>query len=125
MRNKITEKIKSLSRYIIVFIAILLIFSLVKNLIKISEIKKSIVREQQRIERLKAENRRLNDELAKTQSSEFIEKQLRDNLGLAKSGEIVLVLPDEDTLRKLAPQIPEEEETLPDPNWKRWLKLFF
>ncbi len=125
MKNKITEKLRGFSRYIIALVAILLIFSLVRNLIKISEVRKSIAREQGRVEKLKAENRRLSEELAKTQSDEFIEKQLRDNLGLAKAGEIVLVLPDEETLRKLAPQIPEEEVVLPDPNWKKWLKLFF
>ncbi len=125
MKNKITEKLRGFTRYAVALVAILLIFSLVRNLIKISEVRKSITREQERVEKLKAENQRLKDELAKTQSDEFIEKQLRDNLGLAKAGEIVLVLPDEETLRKLAPQIPEEEEVLPDPNWKKWLKLFF
>ena len=33
-------------------------------------------------------------------SDEFIEKQLRDKLGLAKKGEIILILPDEETLKK-------------------------
>ncbi|MDP3994252.1 MAG: hypothetical protein Q8P91_00270, partial [bacterium] len=55
---------------------------------------------------------------------EYIEKQLRDKLGLSKEGETIVVLPDADTLRKLVPPIPGEEEILPDPNWKKWLKLF-
>jgi hypothetical protein len=42
-----------------------------------------------------------------------------------KEGEVIVVLPDEDILRKLAPLLPTEENTLPEPNWKKWEKLFF
>ncbi len=38
---------------------------------------------------------------------------------------IVVVLPDTATLEKLAPEVPVEQETLPDPNWKKWWNLFF
>ena len=43
---------------------------------------------------------------------------------MAKEGEIVVILPDEHILRKLAPDREIEEEVLPDPNWKKWMKLF-
>ena len=43
---------------------------------------------------------------------------------MAKEGEIVVILPDPETVRKFAPSIYTEEEPLPDPNWKKWLKLF-
>ncbi len=43
---------------------------------------------------------------------------------MAKEGEIIIVLPDEEILGTLAPNLEEEEEALPDPNWKKWLKLF-
>ena len=67
----------------------------------------------------------MEQRLAEVKGEEYIEKQLRDNLGLAKEGEIVVVLPDEEILRKIAPSVPEEEDILPDPTWKKWLKLFF
>ena len=80
---------------------------------------------QKKVEDLKNEEVRLQENLDRVKSNEYIEKELRDKLGLAKEGEIVLVLPDEETLKKYAPDLDEEEEILPDPNWKKWLKLFF
>ena len=62
--------------------------------------------------------------MEKVQSDIYIEKQMRDKLGLAKEEEVVIIMPDEEILRKLAPTYPEEEQTLPDPNWKKWAQLF-
>lgn len=77
-----------------------------------------------RVEKLQKENEELQLKIEEAKKQEYIEKQLRDKLGLSKEGEIIVVLPDADTLRKLVPPIPEEEEILPDPNWKKWLKVF-
>ena len=41
-----------------------------------------------------------------------------------KDGETIVVLPEEETLRKMAPRFEREEEVLPDPTWKKWVKLF-
>ncbi len=120
----IREKLGVYWGYLIIFVSFLLILSLVKNIIKTGEVRKEIAKEKDKVERLKTENERLKRETQEVESQAFIEKQLRDKLGLARKGEVVLVLPDEETLQKLAPQIPQEEETLPDPNWKRWLNLF-
>ncbi len=68
----------------------------------------------------------LAQELQTVKSEEFLEKGARDKLGLAKKGDIVLILPEESVLRSLSPreETSSEEEFLPDPNWKKWLKLF-
>ena len=76
------------------------------------------------MEKMKAENAALEAQIAQTQGSAFIEKQIRDKLGLAKTGEAIVVLPDAEILKKLAPQIPVEENSLPDSNWRKWMKLF-
>lgn len=127
-KNKLLERIYELFGklfgYILVFISILLIISLVRNIKKVKEAQSRIDKVRERVEKLKKENEELSKQAEAIQAEEFIEKQLRDKLGLAKPGEIVLVLPDAETLRKLSPQIPEEEETLPDPNWRKWLHLF-
>jgi hypothetical protein len=79
---------------------------------------------QEQVDKLKEENQRLEEKIKEVRNIEFVEKQLRDKLGLAKEGEIVIVLPEDEVLRKLAPKIEEEEEVLPDPNWKKWMQLF-
>jgi cell division protein FtsB len=119
------EKLKNYLGYFLAFVGLLLIISLVRNILKISEVKNKIEKERNRVENFKKENEELERKLTETSGVEFIEKQLRDKLGLAKEGEIVVVLPDEKVLEQLVPKVPEEEETLPDPIWKKWLKLFF
>lgn len=99
--------------------------SLVKSYQKGARTKAVIEREKERIEELKKENAKLEEDLLRVKSAEYVEKQLRDKLGLARTGEIVLVLPDAETLKKLAPRLEEEEDILPDPPWRRWMNLFF
>jgi cell division protein FtsB len=98
--------------------------SLLSGISRMKNVNSRIDREEEKVEKLKKENEDLQRELEFVQSEEYIEKQLRDNLGLAKEGETVVILPDEDIVRKFAPRNDKEEEILPDPNWKKWMKLF-
>lgn len=99
--------------------------SLIRNVVRISKVKKEIRLAEVRVEKLKEQNEELKGRLGEVQSQAFVEKQLRDKLGLAKEGETVLVLPEDEVLRRLAPDTPDEEETLPPANWEKWYKLFF
>jgi hypothetical protein len=74
---------------------------------------------------MQAETAQLEEQIAVAEGSNFIEKQIRNKLGLVKPGEAIVVLPDAEILKKMAPQIIAEEDVLPDPNWKKWEKLFF
>jgi len=112
-------------RYIFIALFLVLSISLIRNVIKISQAGKVVGEASLRVEILKEENLKLQERLSEVQGEAYVEKELRDKLGLAKEGETVLVLPEEDIVRSLAPKLTEEEETLPDPNWKKWLKLFF
>jgi len=111
-------------RLIFIVVFLVLSISLIRNIIKISQAGKRIDQENLKVENLKEENIELKKRLEEVQSEEYIEKELRDKLGLAKEGETILVLPEEDIVRSLAPELTEEEETLPDPNWKKWARLF-
>lgn len=99
--------------------------SLIKSVRRSNEAKQLIEKTKIKLQKAKEENQRLENQLQFTQSEQFLEEQFRNKLGLAKEGEIILVLPDEETLKKLAPIIPEEEEVKPQPNWKKWMNLFF
>jgi cell division protein FtsB len=123
--EKLKEKLRVYSNYLLVFIFLLMLVSLIRNVLRVVESNKRIGKAQDQVEKLKKENEELEEKLAVTRSEGYIEKQLRDKLGLAKEGEIVIVLPDEKILETLAPKLEEEEETLPDPNWKKWLKMFY
>jgi len=126
--NKIIENVKIKAKTLLGLaswvLALLLLISTIKNIGRVRNIEGAVQREKDTVEKMKEENARLEEQIAQTQGSAFIEKQIRDKLGLAKSGEAIVVLPDVEILRKLAPQIPVEENTLPDPNWKKWIHLF-
>jgi cell division protein FtsB/cell division protein DivIC len=103
----------------------LLLVSTVRNIQRVAGIRSQVEAEKQKVEKMQADNTKLEEQVAEAQGSDFIEKQIRDKLGLVKPGEAIVVLPDADTLRKLAPQETIEEDTLPDLNWRKWEEMFF
>jgi cell division protein FtsB len=115
------KKLIGMATWILVFF---LLISTIKNIGRVGSINSTVQKEKEKIEKMREENTQLEAEIAQTQGEAFIEKQIRDRLGFAKEGESIVILPDSEILRKLAPQIALEENTLPDPNWKKWLKLF-
>lgn len=117
-------KFKRLLGYATWFLVAALLVSTVKNVNRVIGIREQVREEQERVEKMQADNAKLQTQIAEAQGSDFIEKQIRDKLGLSKEGEAIVVLPDESIVRSFAPTITTSEETLPDPNWKKWLKLF-
>jgi cell division protein FtsB len=111
--------------YAIWGLIIILSLSVVQNVSRNAQISDQIQSEKAKLAKIQEDNNKLTQELAQTQSPDFIEKEVRDELGLGKAGEAMVVLPDDDTLRKLAPPVVTETDTLPDPNWLKWKKLFF
>jgi cell division protein FtsB len=122
--ENVKTKAKKLLGVAIWVLVLLLLISTIKNIGRVRSINIAVQKEKDKVEKMKEENARLEAQIAQTQGEAFIEKQIRDKLGLAKAGEAIVVLPDPEILRKLAPQMPVEESTLPDPNWKKWIKLF-
>jgi len=125
LMQEIKQRLRVYSGYLLILIIFLLIVSLTRSILRTTDAQKKIEKKKQDIVKLEEENRILREKLGVITSEEFTEKQLRDKLGLAKEGEIVVVLPDEETLKKLAPELQKEEELLPDPYWRKWFNLFF
>ena len=123
--TKIKTEFKAYLNIVYIIISLLMLASLARNIIKVRGAKERLKEKEDRIEKIRRENEELSQKAETFKSDEFIEKQLRDKLGLAKEGEMIVVLPDKETIKKFAPNDEKEEEILPDPNWKKWLKLFF
>lgn len=117
--------IGKLGIYAIWGLIIILSLSLIRNISRDKQINAQIQAEKSKLAKIQAYNKKLESDLAQAQNPNFIEKAVRDKLGLGKAGEAMVVLPDDEVLRKLAPQMPAEVDTLPDPNWVKWKKLFF
>lgn len=103
---------------------VLLLISTIRNVQRVKGIRSQVEKEEQKVAKMQAENAQLEEQIAVAEGTNFIEKQIRNKLGLVKPGEAIVVLPDAEILKKMAPQIVTEEDVLPDPIWRKWLKLF-
>lgn len=116
---------KKYLRYILLAAALFVIISMGRTVWGLLQKEKAIDEARERVEALKKEQEKLLETKEKIESDEFIEREAREKLGLAKPGEAIAVPPDEETLRKFAPKT--EPESFPEelPIWKRWVELFF
>lgn len=108
----------------LIVLTILVIGAFFRNLSKLKKAKERIAEKEKEINELRKKNDEIKDRLKEISSEAYIEKQLRDNLGMSKEGEKVIVLPDEETLKGLVPEINKTEEETKLPNWKMWLDFF-
>ena len=120
--------LKRLSRKIYLYLFLLVLFflslSFIRTISNIKRVEQKIADKEQEVQKKKEAESELQKKLEFAKSSEFMEKQLRDKLGLVKEGEIVVVLPPPEVLRQFAPKYEDEKEIPPEPNWRKWLKLF-
>ena len=121
MNKKIVNIIGPLTSIVLL---VVLTSSFIKGIKRIRDGDALIKKNQAKLEKQVEENKKLEEQVKIVQSDEFMEEQLRNKLGLVKEGEIVIVLPEADIVRKLAPIIPEEEEAKPKRNYIKWLDLF-
>lgn len=121
---KIKTKILQFRTLLLLIPLVLITLSVFSGLGKIKKATLQVKKAEEKLEKVDEENQNLETRLREVKDDVYIEKQIRDKLGYAKEGEIVVILPDEEILRKLAPPELIEEETLPDPIWKKWMKVF-
>src|SRR3989344_3039256 len=103
--------LKKIVNLVLIGLTVLLVVSFTKNFLRIRKATQRISEKEKDIENTRQENNKAAQKLSQMQNPYYMEKQLRDELGLAKEGEIVVVLPDEDVLKKIAPKRFEEDVT--------------
>ena len=116
---------KKYIRYLIFAIALFLIVSMGRSTIGFLGKTGTIDEAQKKVEELEKEQALLLEVKEEVDSLEFVEKEARERLGLAKPGEVVLILPSDEVLAKLAPEIEDELKVEELPIYMRWLRLFF
>jgi cell division protein FtsB len=122
----VRSKLTHISYYFLAILSLILIVSLIRNIQSLRVANQRIDKARSELKNLQNEQDSLNKQAKSVDSSYFTEKEARDKLGYAKDGEVVIVLPSQDILRRLAPVAPQEEyQSPPEPHWKQWLKLFF
>lgn len=73
--------------------------------------------------KLQNKNAALKKRLSEVQGIQFVESQARDKLGLARAGETIVIIPQEEIDKVL--QQSQVAKMVVLPNWQAWLKLFW
>jgi len=119
-----TGILEKLSFYFLLILSLVLMFSLFQNVQRVRNVDDQIRSKELEVENAKREAEDLAKKLEMAKSQTYIEQQIRDKLGMAKEGEIVVILPSDEILRSIAPVNEEKSLPVPEPNWKKWLKVF-
>ncbi|MCL4360507.1 septum formation initiator family protein [Patescibacteria group bacterium] len=110
-------------RFFIIIVSVVSVVSLSGSIVDLWQ-KRSILREREsEVSTLQHEQKSLNKQLQDAQSPEYIEREARNRLGLAKPGETVVLLPNGGTQAMTSPQ--QGKTGGASPHWREWWKLFF
>ena len=101
-----------------ILVILVLAYSSLQRIMTFRGTSSLVEKEEKKLDTLKAENENLKNELNYTKSERFVEGEIRDKLGLAKDGEEVFVVPEDE--KTIGLEAVKKKEL---PNWKKWRKL--
>jgi cell division protein FtsB len=104
----------------ILILGIILVFRTGGNVVRLWKAGKWVEEAKKDVAAAVEENKQLQDTLSEVQTPEYQEREARDKLGYGRPGEIVLVIPDQNTAYNS--QLNTQEDKIP--NWVRWRKLY-
>lgn len=113
---------KYLTTIVIIVVASLILLSLGKQISDAIQAGKRLDTEADSVSKLQEQNQALKKKLTEVGQPDFVEQVARDKLNMAKPGETVVVVPEQDINRVVADQNPPAEVKLA--NWQGWIKLF-
>ena len=105
---------------IFIFSVLLILFiNLIKSWVKLNERLDFIKNAKIKLVKEQKKQIDLKREFARSQTSEFVEKQARDKLNLSRDGELIILLPT--PVLTLSPT-PTPIDTAA--NWQKWVRIF-
>lgn len=106
--------------WLLVLLVLILGVNIVRSWINLSRRDEVIKQAQEKLEKAKENNKDLKRQLARVETQEFVEKEARNRLNLAKEGEVVVILP---SISPILSPTPTPIDT--SANWQKWMKVFF
>lgn len=126
MLKKVLLRSKIVQRFItgaIIVVVLVIAYNLVIQITTTMKSGERLSSQAEIVYKLEAKNRELKKKLTQIQSSEFIEEQARDKLGLAKPGETVIIIPEDKLKSVMGGTVSAQQLRLP--NWLGWWRVFF
>ena len=121
MGNKVINARRiNLKEILLIIIVLSLFINLIKSWIKLGERLEIIKESKIKVIEEQKKQEDLERKLAQAASREFIEKQAREKLNMAKEGELIILLPS--PVLSASPT-PEPSDT--SANWQKWMRLFW
>ncbi len=104
-------------------VSLFLILNFSRELINLSQAGNRLEEIREDVKKLRFKNWQLKQEVDYRKTDEFLEKEIRDKLGMARKGETVVILPQE-KIEKIASQAAAEKKERQLSIWRQWLELF-
>lgn len=111
---------KQAARLAVIIIGLYLIVTTIQSTFDLFKAGDKLTAREKRVAILKKEQEELLRQKAIVNNPNFLEKTARDQLGLSKPGEEMIIIPG-DLLKDNTPVVPSDTT----PNWQRWIKLVF
>lgn len=113
--------LKKIVFFAIIITSIFVINSFIRSIYNLGQKNDLVVKAKQELAKEKQENEELKKKLVIVKKSQFIEKEARNKLFLAKPGEGIIVIPT-DTLGASDSSKPKNLDLRP--NWQQWIEFF-
>lgn len=108
-----------LANCFLLLLVLLLGVNIIHSWANLSQRGEIIKQTQENLEKAKEDNEDFKRQLAKVESQEFIEKEIRNRLNLVKEGEVIIILP---SISPISSPTPTPVDT--SANWQKWVKIF-
>ncbi len=114
--------IRKITLGVIILVILVIVYNLVIQIMEAVKSGERLSQSADVVYKLEAKNRELKKQLSQTQSLDFIEEAVRNKLGFARKGEIIVIIPEEKLRLVLGAS---QSAVVRLPNWLGWLKVFF
>lgn len=115
--------IKKVIIVVVILVSLVVAYNLISQIINASKSGERLSEAAEVVYNLEAENKQLKKKLEEIQSPQFIEEEARNKLNLGKSGETIVIIPDEKIKQVLGSS--NSAQIIRLPNYLGWFRVFF
>lgn len=113
---------KKIGLGLIILVILIIAYNLIRQFFEVIKSGERLSQSADVVYKLEVRNKALKKKLAQIQSPDFLEEEIRNRLGFAKTGETMVIIPEEKLKLVLRASSPAP---IRYPNWLGWLKVFF